>query len=98
MNQERLLTLIERPHISEKATVVVDKSNQYVFRVHGDATKPQIKAAVEAIFEVQVEKVQVMNVKGKTKRTTHGMGRRRDWKKAYVRLADGQEIDFTTTD
>lgn len=98
MNQERLLTLIERPHISEKAAVTVEKSNQYVFRVRGEATKPEIKAAVESVFDVQVEKVQVLNVKGKTKRSRHGMGRRSDWKKAYVRLAAGQEIDFTTTD
>lgn len=98
MNQERLLTLIERPHISEKAAVTVEKNNQYVFRVRGEATKPEIKAAVESVFDVQVEKVQVLNVKGKTKRSRHGMGRRSDWKKAYVRLAAGQEIDFTTTD
>jgi|SRR6056300_119553 large subunit ribosomal protein L23 len=98
MNQERLLTLIERPHISEKAAVTVEKNNQYVFRVRGEATKPEIKAAVESVFDVQVEKVQVLNVKGKTKRSRHGMGRRISWKKAYVRLAAGQEIDFTTTD
>lgn len=98
MNQERLLTLIERPHISEKAAITVENSNQYVFRVRSEATKPEIKAAVESVFDVQVEKVQVLNVKGKTKRSRHGMGRRSDWKKAYVRLAAGQEIDFTTTD
>lgn len=98
MNQERLLTLIERPHISEKAAVTAEKNNQYVFRVRGEATKPQIKAAVESVFDVQVEKVQVLNVKGKTKRMRSGVGRRSDWKKAYVRLAEGQEIDFTTTD
>jgi large subunit ribosomal protein L23 len=98
MNQERLLTLIDRPHISEKAAVTVEKNNQYVFRVRGEATKPEIKAAVESVFDVKVEKVQVLNVKGKTKRSRHGMGRRSDWKKAYVRLAAGQEIDFTTTD
>jgi large subunit ribosomal protein L23 len=98
MNQERLLTLIDRPHISEKAAVTVEKNNQYVFRVRGEATKPEIKAAVESVFDVKLEKVQVLNVKGKTNRSRHGMGRRSDWKKAYVRLAAGQEIDFTTTD
>ena len=97
MNQERLLTLIQRPHISEKAAVAVEKNNQYVFRVRSEATKPEIKAAVESVFDVKVEKVQVLNVKGKTKRTRNGVGRRSDWKKAYVRLAAGQEIDFTTT-
>ena len=66
-----------------------------VLRVAGDATKPEIKAAVEALFKVRVEQVRVLNVKGKTRRTKNGVGRRSDWKKAYVRLAPGQDIDFT---
>ncbi len=98
MNQERLLTLIERPHISEKAAISAEKNNQYVFRVRREATKPEIKAAVEAVFDVKVDRVQVLNVQGKTKRTRTGLGRRSDWKKAYVRLAAGQEIDFTAAE
>lgn len=97
MSQERLLTLIQRPVITEKAAIATETANQYVFRVAGDATKTEIKAAVEAVFPVQVESVRVLNVKGKTKRTRTGMGRRSDWKKAYVELVSGQQIDYTDT-
>ena len=97
MNQERLLTLIQRPVITEKAAIASETSNQYVFRVSGDATKPEIKAAVESVFEVSVESVRVLNTKGKTKRTRTGLGKRSDWKKAYVKLASGQQIDYTAT-
>ncbi|MBT5331039.1 MAG: 50S ribosomal protein L23 [Porticoccaceae bacterium] len=97
MSQEKLLTLIQRPVITEKAAIATETANQYVFRVAGDATKPEIKAAVEAVFPVQVESVRVLNVKGKTKRTRTGMGRRSDWKKAYVQLVSGQQIDYTDT-
>ena len=97
MSQEKLLTLIQRPVITEKAAIATETANQYVFRVAGDATKPEIKAAVEAFFPVQVESVRVLNVKGKTKRTRTGMGRRSDWKKAYVQLVSGQQIDYTDT-
>lgn len=97
MNQERLLTLITRPVITEKAAIAAETSNQYVFRVAGDATKPEIKAAVESVFEVTVESVRVLNTKGKTKRTKSGLGKRSDWKKAYVKLASGQQIDYTAT-
>jgi large subunit ribosomal protein L23 len=69
-----------------------------VLRVANDASKPEIKAAVEALFKVRVEQVRVLNVKGKERRTRHGVGRRSDWKKAYVRLAVGQDIDFTAID
>ena len=97
MSQEKLLTLIQRPVITEKAAIATETANQYVFRVAGDATKPEIKAAVEAVFPVQVESVRVLNVKGKTKRTRTGMGRRSDWKKAYVQPVSGQQIDYTDT-
>jgi len=94
MNQERIYKVILGPHISEKATVVADAAGQYVFRVAPDATKPEIKAAVEQLFEVKVRNVQVLNIKGKTKRTARGMGKKNDVRKAYVRLADGHDIDF----
>ncbi len=94
MNQERIYKVILGPHISEKATVVADKDGQFVFRVAPDATKPEIKAAVEHLFEVKVRNVQVLNIKGKTKRTARGMGKKNDVRKAYVRLADGHDIDF----
>ena len=95
MNQERLLNVIRAPHISEKAAMAGELNNQYVFKVAVDATKPEIKAAVESVFSVSVEKVQVVNMKGKVRRTKTGLGRRNDWKKAYVSLAEGQQIDFT---
>jgi large subunit ribosomal protein L23 len=94
MNQERIYKVLLGPHISEKATVVADKDGQFVFRVAPDATKPEIKAAVEHLFEVKVRNVQVLNIKGKTKRTARGVGKRNDLRKAYVRLADGHDIDF----
>lgn len=95
MNQERLLRVLLGPHISEKASVVAEERNQYVFKVAKDAVKLEIKKAVEQLFEVQVKSVRTVNVKGKTKRTARGMGKRSDWKKAYVALDAGQEIDFT---
>ena len=91
---ERLLTVLRAPHISEKSAIAAEV-NQYVFKVAIDATKAEVKAAVESVFEVSVENVRVVNMKGKTKRTRTGMGRRNDWKKAYVRIAAGQQIDFT---
>lgn len=93
-NSERLVTLLIAPHVSEKAARVGEKANQYVFRVRTDATKPEIKAAVELMFEVSVEAVQVVNVGGKQKRFGRFTGRRNDWKKAYVSLKEGQTIDF----
>jgi large subunit ribosomal protein L23 len=94
MNPERIYKVLLGPHISEKATIVAEGSEQVVFRVAKDATKPEIKAAVEQLFDVKVESVNVLNQKGKTKRTMRGMGKRSDVRKAYVRLADGSEIDF----
>ncbi len=92
--QERLMQVLLAPTVSEKSTFVGDKNNQVVFRVAEDATKPEIKAAVELLFKVKVKGVQVSNVKGKEKKTGRIMGRRRNWKKAYVSLAQGQEINF----
>ena len=95
MNIERLYSVILAPHVSEKAAILGENNNQYAFKVARDASKPEIKEAVEKIFNVVVEELQVLNVKGKTKRSGRGKIRRRsDWKKAYVRLAEGQEIDF----
>jgi len=94
MNPERIYKVLLGPHISEKATIVAEGSEQVVFRVAKDATKPEIKAAVEKLFNVKVESVNVLHQKGKTKRTMRGMGKRSDVRKAYVRLADGSEIDF----
>jgi large subunit ribosomal protein L23 len=93
-NPERLLTVLLAPVVSEKSTFVGERANQYVFRVATDATKPEIKAAVELLFKVQVKSVQVANVKGKEKRFGRFIGRRRHWKKAYVCLKPGQEINF----
>ncbi len=94
MNQERLLQVLLAPQISEKATYVAEKNEQVVFRVASDATKPEIKAAVELLFKVEVEGVQVANVKGKVKRFKGATGRRKGWKKAFVSLKPGQEINF----
>ena len=94
MNQERLMQVLLAPQISEKATLVAEKNEQVIFRVVSDATKPEIKAAVELLFKVQVESVQVSTVKGKQKRFGRSMGRRKNWKKAFVSLKPGQEINF----
>jgi large subunit ribosomal protein L23 len=93
-NSERLATVLLAPVVSEKGTYIADKYEQVIFRVVQDATKPEIKAAVEAMFKVQVESVQVVNVGGKQKRFGKFTGRRRNWKKAYVCLKPGQEINF----
>ena len=94
MNQQRLMQVLLAPQISEKATYVADKNEQVVFRVAPDATKPEIKAAVELLFKVGVESVQIANVKGKQKKFGRFMGSRNSWKKAYVCLKPGQEINF----
>lgn len=95
---ERLMSVVLAPVVSEKSTLVADKNRQYVFRVADDATKPEVKAAVELLFKTKVQSVTVSNVKGKQKRFGRFMGRRRNWKKAYVRLAAGQEINFAATE
>ena len=94
MNQQRLMQVLLAPQISEKATYVAEKNNQIIFRVASDATKPEIKSAVELLFKVEVDSVQVANVKGKVKRFKGATGRRKGWKKAYVCLKAGQEIHF----
>ena len=94
MNQERLMTIILAPVISEKSTMIADKLEQVAFKVVADATKPEVKAAVELLFKVQVDSVQILNVKGKQKRFGRFMGRRSDVRKAYVSLKPGQQIDF----
>jgi len=95
---ERLMNVVLAPVVSEKSTRVADKNRQYVFRVADDASKPQVKAAIELLFKTKVQSVTVTNVKGKAKRFGRFMGRRRNWKKAYVRLAAGQEINFAATE
>ena len=95
VSQERLLKVILSPVISEKSTRVADKLNQVVFKVLPDATKPEIAAAVASLFKVEVVGVQVANVKGKAKRAGRVPGRRKDWKKAYVSIKPGQELDLT---
>jgi large subunit ribosomal protein L23 len=94
MNQERLMQILLSPHVSEKSTRVGESANQVVFRVLPGARKAEIKRAVELLFNVEVTGVQVANVKGKKKGGARSPGKRADWKKAYVRLKDGQDIDF----
>lgn len=100
-NTERLAQVILAPVISEKSTLIGEKNNQYTFHVASDATKPEIKAAVELLFstkehKIEVLSVQVSNVKGKQKRFGRFIGRRNHWKKAYIRIKEGQEIQFAT--
>ena len=94
-NANRLATILVAPIVSEKATSVSEKHNQVLFKVLQDATKPEIKAAVELLFKVEVDKVSVVNVKGKTKRFGRSVGRRDNIRKAYVCLKPGQEINFS---
>jgi large subunit ribosomal protein L23 len=98
MNQTRIFKILLGPHFTEKATSSDSLANQVVFKVVKDATKPEIKAAVEKLFDVKVLGVSVALMKGKTKQTKHGLGKRSNWKKAYVRLEQGQEIDFATVE
>ena len=98
MNQERILDVLKSPHISEKSTLVAERDNQIVFKVAVDATKLEIKRAVESLFEVEVDSVRTLNVKGKTKRHGQQLGQRVNWKKAYVSLKAGQDIDFLGTE
>jgi len=95
---EQLMAVLLAPVVSEKSTMIGDKANQVVFRVADGATKPEIKAAIELLFKVKVSAVTVANVKGKKKRFGRSMGRRRNWRKAYVCLAPGQEINFASVE
>ena len=94
MNKEQLMQVLLEPRITEKSTLVAEQYKQFVFKVQKEASKPDIKQAVELMFEVEVESVQVMNVKGKRKGMRQSVGRRSDWKKAYVKLKPGFDIDF----
>lgn len=94
VSKERLINVLIAPHVSEKSARVAEQGGQYVFRVRTDASKPEIKAAVEFMFDVKVQSVQVVNQVGKRKRFGRFEGRRSDWKKAYVRLQAGQAIEL----
>ncbi len=94
MNPERVFTVLLEPHISEKVSILGDTANQYAFKVSKDATKAEIREAVETLFKVDVNKVTTANVKGKLKRTARGETRRKNWKKAYITVAAGQELDY----
>ena len=94
LSNDRLYQVLRAPHVSEKAARGADESGQHVFRVAADATKPEIKAAVERLFKVSVRDVRVLNVKGKNKRFGQINGRRSGWRKAIVRLQPGQDIDY----
>jgi len=94
MNVERLHQVLRRPTVPDKSTNAAESSQQVVFEVLTDATKNEIKTAVESLFDVSVEGVQVINVRGKVKRFGKTPGKRTNWKKAYVRLAEGDDIDF----
>jgi large subunit ribosomal protein L23 len=96
MNNERLMKVLLSPLVSEKSSIIADSNGQYTFRVKTDASKREIARAVEKLFDVEVERVQVINMKGKQKRFGAIQGRRVNWRKAYVRLKAGNEIDFTT--
>ncbi len=98
MNAERLMMVLREPHTSEKTTVMAEKFKQFTFKVLKDATKGEIKLAVEHIFNVKVKNVSVINVKGKSKRFKQTSGKRSDWKKAFVSLHADQDIDFTVTE
>lgn len=98
MNPERIYTVLLGPHFSEKAANGAENANQFVFKVAVDASKLEIKKAVEKIFSVKVNKIQVIKSKGKVKRNRYGFAKRSDSKKAYVRLVEGHEIDFSIVD
>ena len=98
MNQERVFKVLLGPHITEKSAMSQGAATQVVFKIANNANKLEVKKAVEQLFEVKVDGVRLVNVKGKTRRTKTGMGQRSDWKKAYVRLAEGQDIDFSVAE
>jgi len=94
MNQEQIMKVLIAPIVSEKSTRLADENRQFVFKVVKDASKPDIRKAVELMFDVKVDAVQIANVHGKTKRFGQSIGKRSDWKKAFVTLAEGHDIDF----
>lgn len=95
MNKDRLMQVLQSPVVSEKSAMIAEGSNQYAFQVLPTATKQEVGKAVELMFDVKVEQVRIINIKGKQKRFGRMLGRRKDLRKAYVRLAAGQAIDFT---
>jgi large subunit ribosomal protein L23 len=98
MNQERLMKVLLSPIVSEKSTRLADANRQFAFKVLPNASKPEVRKAVELMFDVKVEAVQMANVRGKVKRFGQKMGKRSDWKKAYVTLAEGHDINFMGAD
>jgi large subunit ribosomal protein L23 len=98
VNPERVFIVLREPHISEKVSILGDKANQYAFKVAVDATKAEIREAVETLFKVDVKKVTTANVKGKVKRNARGVTRKKNWKKAYITVAEGQELDYMVAD
>lgn len=98
MNQERIFQVLVGPHTSEKATIIADLSNQYVFKVAIDASKLEVKKSVEQLFKVKVANVNTLRVKGKVKRNKNGYSTKSTWKKAYVKLEQGHDIDFALAD
>ena len=98
MNQERIFQMLIGPHTSEKATIIADLSNQYVFKVAIDASKLEVKRSVEQLFKVKVVNVNTLRVKGKVKRNKNGYSTKSTWKKAYVKLEQGHDIDFALAD
>jgi large subunit ribosomal protein L23 len=98
MNQERILKVLLAPHVSEKSAIMADEASKYVFKVEPTATKTEVKSAVESLFDVKVETVNVINIKGKTKVFKGRKGRRNGVRKAVVTLAAGQEIDFASAE
>jgi large subunit ribosomal protein L23 len=98
MNPERMMLVLKAPHTSEKSTILAEKHKQFTFKVLKDANKSEIKQAVEAMFNVKVKDVSVLNVKGKRKRFKQMNGKRSDWKKAFVTLLPNYDIDFTVTE
>ena len=97
MNQERMYQILLVPHVSEKSTLLAEVNNQHVFKVAADATRSEVKQAVEELFKVKVDKVRILNVKGKAKRFGGRMGKRSDMRKAYVTLSSDNDIDFAGT-
>jgi large subunit ribosomal protein L23 len=98
MNQERIMKVLVAPIVSEKSTRLADENRQFAFKVMPDASKPEVRKAVELMFDVKVRGVQIANVRGKAKRFGQKMGKRSDWKKAYVTLAEGHDINFMGAD
>ena len=96
LGEERLMSVLVAPHVTEKTTQALQLRNQYTFRVRRDASRFEVRAAVELMFDVKVESVQVVNEPGKSRRFGRTTGRTQDWKKAYVRLAEGHSIDYET--